>query len=151
MSLGDGFNVTIQAYVTTITEPTKAAQICSWMAMLGSAGTIAGRPVMMGVYQYGLRKSNSTHGLPYGLSVVSSPHAIALKIFRLICISSYTFALLHSACDGWLEGPALGSNYILRQGMMTASITHRRTKEVHCTTFAAAVNQEEGYSLGCRQ
>jgi hypothetical protein len=77
VSLGDGFNVTIQAYMTTITDPAKAAQVCSWMAMLGSAGTIAGRPVMMGVYQYGLRKSGSAHGLPYALSVVSRVSANA--------------------------------------------------------------------------
>lgn len=52
------------------------------MAMLGSAGTIAGRPVMMGVYQYGLRKSGSAHGLPYALSVVSrvSDHVHIMEI-----------------------------------------------------------------------
>jgi len=65
------------------------------MAMLGSAGTIAGRPVMMGAYRYGLGKSESAHGLPYGLSVVSSPHDFAVKgVQAKLCQLLYLCALV---------------------------------------------------------
>jgi hypothetical protein len=51
-SLGDGFNITLQAYLTGVVDASNVAQMCSWMAMIGTVGTIVGRPIIMLAYHY---------------------------------------------------------------------------------------------------
>lgn len=59
-----------QGLVSIFVDASSVAQLCSWMAMVGTVGTISGRPIMILAYHYGLSLGDMSHGLPYALAAV---------------------------------------------------------------------------------
>jgi hypothetical protein len=70
LALGDGFKITLQAYMITLIDPSAVAQLCTWMALGTTAGLTVGRPLMMQLFREGLAIDGQGLGLPYFSAMV---------------------------------------------------------------------------------